>query len=234
MQSVFDNYKTDAYPYEYAIELHVDTIFAGVPADTKTVEWWIQSALVDNDELVRTQLAEIMAEREVGTIEEAVALAAGEKGLCVFRRDDEGLYIKGYQLKAAIKEAASVAMAAGKLRKNKWGETGKGLNGFVAEHIIVVEDRLHLGVPSPTGVDRGIVHTWRGSGFRANEYVDNVTLRATIRTDYEFSEKEWAMIWLTGQEQGIGANRSQGVGRYTVTRWERVTSTKRRRLTAAG
>ena len=30
------------------------------------------------------------------------------------------------------------------------------------------------------------------------------------------------MIWLTGEQQGIGASRSQGFGRYEVTGWERL------------
>lgn len=34
--------------------------------------------------------------------------------------------------------------------------------------------------------------------------------------------EQWAMIWLTGEQQGIGATRSQGYGRYTVTRWEQA------------
>jgi len=35
-------------------------------------------------------------------------------------------------------------------------------------------------------------------------------------------DEEWAMIWLTGQQQGIGTSRSQGAGRYTITEWEQV------------
>lgn len=60
-----------------------------------------------------------------------------------------------------------------------------------------------------------------------------MTIAATVRTDYEFSEKEWAMIWLTGQEQGIGANRSQGVGRYTVTKWDLITEKPKRKKAEA-
>jgi hypothetical protein len=47
-----------------------------------------------------------------------------------------------------------------------------------------------------------------------------VDIPFTVRTDWELSPEQWAMIWLTGQEQGIGASRSQGYGRYTVTKWE--------------
>jgi hypothetical protein len=46
----------------------------------------------------------------------------------------------------------------------------------------------------------------------------------TVVSDYEFSEKEWATIWVTGGSQGIGASRSQGYGRYIVTRWDQLPS----------
>jgi hypothetical protein len=28
------------------------------------------------------------------------------------------------------------------------------------------------------------------------------------------------MLWLTGEQQGVGASRSQGFGRYEVIKWE--------------
>lgn len=43
----------------------------------------------------------------------------------------------------------------------------------------------------------------------------------TTRTA-EFSAEQWALLWLTGEQQGIGATRSMGYGRYAVTHWERV------------
>jgi hypothetical protein len=30
------------------------------------------------------------------------------------------------------------------------------------------------------------------------------------------------MIWLTAEQLGIGATRSQGYGRFVLTRWERL------------
>ena len=41
-------------------------------------------------------------------------------------------------------------------------------------------------------------------------------------SDRDFAAEEWALLWLTGEQQGIGATRSQGYGRYEVTRWERI------------
>jgi hypothetical protein len=43
-----------------------------------------------------------------------------------------------------------------------------------------------------------------------------------VHADWEFTEEQWAAMWLTGEQNGLGAQRSQGNGRYTVTRWDRI------------
>ena len=125
-------------------------------------------------------------------------------------------------MKAALKEAASCAVAAGKLTARGWGKTNKGLLSYLSEHVFVVEDRLYLGVTEPTGINQRFVHTFRGSGIQYEEYVEDAQLDFTVIADHDFSEKEWAAIWTSGEQQGIGASRSQGYGRYEVTRWDRA------------
>jgi hypothetical protein len=217
--SAFAKYATKAYPHRFAGTLLIDTVCGGIPSDPKVAEGWLKTKLGSTDDLLRAQVAEVMVERGV-TAEEAAAIVDTTKHLNGFKRDEHGLYIEGRQLKAAIKEAASVAAAADKLPLKSWGKTNKGLLGFIAEHVCVIEDRLHLGVTEPTGINQRFVHTWRGSGIQYEEYVTDAKVDFTIATDHEFTPEQWAMLWLTGEQQGIGATRSQGYGRYTVTRWE--------------
>jgi hypothetical protein len=54
------------------------------------------------------------------------------------------------------------------------------------------------------------------------EYVDDAEISFTVTTDYNFSTEEWGLLWLTGEQQGIGANRSQGYGKYEVIQWKRI------------
>lgn len=218
--SVFDNYKHKAYPYKFAGQLTVGCIAGGTPSDPKVAEGWLRTKLHDKDALIQEAVATTMVERGI-TAEEAAAEVDQLKHLNGFKRDDQGLYIDGRQLKAAIKEAGCVAMAAGKL-KRKWGTTNKGIKSFLAEHVFVLEDRLHLGVTEPTGVAQRFVHTFRGAGIQYEEYVENAVINFTVVTDQDLSAEEWAMLWLTGEQQGIGATRSQGFGRYEVTAWERL------------
>lgn len=219
--SAFAKYAAKAWPYTFRGALHVGRICGGTPTDPKVAEGWIKTKLGTNsDDLMRSQVAETMTERGV-TAEEAVTLVDAARHLNGFKRDEHGLYIEGRQLKAAIKEAASIAAASGKLPLKSWGKTNKGLLGFISEHVCVMEDRLHLGRSEPSGIEQRFVHTWRGAGIQYEEFCDNVDIEFTVTADHDFSEEQWAMLWLTGQQQGIGATRSQGYGRYTVTRWER-------------
>lgn len=217
--SVFAKHLNRAWPHRFTGTLHVRNIAGGTPSDTKVAEGWLRTKLADKDDLIREAVATTMAERGI-TADEAAKEVDTLKHLNGFKRDEQGLYIEGRQLKAALKEAASVAVASGKLNARGWGKTNKGLLSYLAEHVMVVEDRLHLGVNEATGITQRFVHTWRGTGIQYEEYVDDAKIAFTIITDHEFTDEQWAMIWLTGEQQGIGASRSQGFGRYEVTRWE--------------
>lgn len=221
MSSVFSNYSHLAYPYRFKGELHLSIIAGGTPTDEKVAEGWIKTKLgPTSDENIQQLVAETMLERGV-TAEEAVPLVNAQKNLNGFRRDSiGGLYVEGRQLKAALKEAVSVAVAADKVAQRGWGKTNKGILGFLAEHVFVVEDRLYLGVTEATGINQRFVHTFRGTGIQYEEYVNDATIQFTIISDYDFTEKDWAMIWTCGEQNGLGASRSQGYGRYEVTQWE--------------
>ena len=224
-QSIFAKHETKAFPYQYAATIHVETIAGGVPSDEHVAEAYLRTKLAAKDDLIREAVAQTMVERGI-TADEAVKLVDIKKHLNGFKRDEHGLYIEGRQLKAALKEAVSVAVAAGKIAPPNgakgWGKTNKGLLGFMAEHVFVVDERLHLGVTEATGIVQRFISSFRGTGIQYEEYVENAEFNCTIIADYLFTEEHWALIWLTGQQQGIGASRSQGFGKYVVTRWERI------------
>lgn len=219
-KSVFAKFEAKSWPHRYAGSLLVGTIAGGTPTNEKVAEGWLRTKLAAKDDLIREMVAETMTTRGV-TADEAAKLVDASQHLNGFKRDEHGLYIEGRQLKAALKEAASVAVAAGKLDGRGWGKTNKGLLNFLAEHVHVIEDRLHLGVTEASGIAQRFVHTFRGTGIQYEEYVTDAKISFTVETDYLFTDEQWAHIWLTGERQGIGASRSQGFGKYTVTAWER-------------
>lgn len=224
--SVFDKYRPKAFPFRFHGTMHVDCIAGGIPTDPKVAEGWLRSKLDAPDDIIREEIAKTMVERGV-TVEEATEIVGAARTLNGFKRDEQGLYIEGRQLKAALKEAAWVAANAGKLNPKGWGSCTdqnlrKGLKNWLPEHVFVEEDRLHLGVEQPSGVMQRFVHTFRGTGISYEEYVLDAKIDFTVITDFKFTDEQWAMIWLFGEQQGIGASRSQGYGRYQITAWEPI------------
>jgi len=228
MTSAFAKYERQFYEYRYGGTMHIYSIAGGVPADPKLIESHLARKVSASDDLIRAEAAEIMIERglELG---QAIEEMSSVKGLVGFRQDPEqGLYIGGYQLKAALKEAASIAAAAGSLKKSGWGLTShnKGILSWLSEHVFVEEPRLYLGVTEPAEVVQSFIAkvTPRGpvSAIQYTEVVRDADVTFTIETDWDFPEKDWAAIWLAGQKNGIGAARKMGYGTYEVTRWERL------------
>jgi hypothetical protein len=226
MTSVFSSYQAKAWPHRFAGVLHVTTIAGGIPTDDKVAEAWLRTKLADKDELIREAVAKTMVDRGI-TAEEAAKEVDSLKHLNGFKRDGHGLYIEGRQLKAALKEAVNIAANAGKITTKGWGNPdnknyAKGIKAWFPEHVFILEDRLHLGVSEPSGIVQRFVHTPRGTGIQYEEYVEDAKVSFTVVTDHDFTDEQWAMIWLTGEQQGIGASRSQGFGRYEVTSWART------------
>jgi hypothetical protein len=235
-ESIFAAYEPKGYPYVYRGHIIVELLAGGTPTNPDVAAAYIRSRGYKDmkDELIASEVAQIMADRGVSE-DEAVAAVSENRHLSGFKRDDSGLYIEGRQLKACIKEAASVAADVGKLQIRGLGENKKkGIKSFVAEHIFVREQRLHLGVEKPTDVLQSFIHTFRGSGIQYTEVVDQAEFDFTVETDREFDDDFWAQLWLTAQRQGVGATRSQGFGQFTVTMWESLGAVKpiRRRRAA--
>ena len=221
MTSVFAKQHRKVWQHRYNGELSVRRFAGGTPSDPKIAEAWLKTKFAEKDDLIRAMVAEIMTEREVSA-EEAITLGVELSRLCGFKRNGRGLYYEGRSLKAAIKEAALVALGAGTLPKLTWGNTKKGLTGFLPEHVMVVDHEILLGVEAPTRIEQGFVHAFRAHAPKYFEVVDECTLSFTVETDVLFDEEFWQTLWLTGEMQGVGAERSQGYGRYDVTRWEKV------------
>lgn len=225
MTSVFQKFIPQAWPYRYAGTIRVGALAGGTPSDPNVAEGWLKTKLKDKDALIQQAVNEVMIERGISS-DEAAREVDLLKHLNGFKRDPGRggeCYIEGRQLKAGIKEAASVARAVGKL-PDRWGLTRKGIVNFVAEHIQVMEDRLYLGVNEPSRVLQSFPKNARTgqTGIQYTEICEDVSFGFTVMCDYEFTDKEWAMLWLTGEQQGIGASRSQSFGRYEVTDWQKL------------
>lgn len=219
--SIFGRQEAKLYCHRFSGTLFVPILVGGTPSNDRVAEGWLKTKIADNDDLIREEVAKTMAERGV-TAEEAIEHVDIMKHLNGFKRDDEGLYIEGRQLKSAIKEAANILWA-----KDRWGPTNKGTRSFFAEHVFVLEDRLHIrhaangeAVIKADDIQQRFVSTFRGTGIQYEEVCRDAAVDFTIVTDHEFKAAQWAELWTCGQKQGIGASRSQGYGQYVVSAWD--------------
>ncbi len=218
--NVFREFVDVVYPYRFAGRIHIQQLMGGTPSDPKVAEGWLKSKMgIDKADILQQAVAEVMAARGV-TQDEAVREVDGKRHLNGFKRDEDGLYIEGRHLKAMLKEAVSVARAVNNL-PSRMGATNKGTLSFAAEHIIVVEDRLYLDRKEPDGILQSFPRNpiTRQTGIQYTEFVNGVDVAFTIMSDYKFTKKEWATIWVTGGQQGIGASRSQSYGRFVAIEW---------------
>lgn len=227
MESVFAKYEAKNWPYRFKVTLHFHDVVGGIPTDQRVAEAWLRTKFEEPDDLIRAKAAEIMVEREVSLADATEALIH-DSHLNGFRRDPERdgeLWIGGYQVKAALKEAASVAVNAGRLPAKNWGKPDdlkfrKLIKGWFPEHVFVVENKIHLGVTEPSAVQQRFVHVGRQSGIQYEEILFDVEASFTVETDWDFPEAQWAAIWTSAERLGIGATRSLGHGTFTVVGWD--------------
>lgn len=221
INAVFADYRNVSYPYTFHGRIHVPMLVGGVPDNPDVIKGWLESKIKDNPERIQQLIATTMVEKNI-TADEAVEEVKRKRSVNGFKKDPEkGLYIEGRQLKAALKEAVSVAAAAEKINMTGWGATRKWLTKFLPEHVFVVEERLYLGTHEPTDILQQFVHARNQSSIQYQEYVTDAEFDFTVVTDWDFSDRDWAMIWTTGERNGLGASRSQGYGTYSVTKWDK-------------
>ncbi len=202
----------------------------GMTIDEATQQVTSQKGLTGFKRNYGTDVAKLVQERAVAGGLPGRAAITQEQAELVFGE----LYIEGRQIKAGLKEAVNIGVAAGHFDARSWGTTNKGLMSFLAEHLFVLEDEILLGVTDPDMVQQGFVHTWRGSGIKREEILLDAVLEFTLAADVDFTSKDvrsgtkgampdfWETLFVIAEQQGVGASRSQGFGTFKVTRFEPV------------
>lgn len=224
MRSVFEDYRAKVYKVRYRAEIIVGELHGGVPMNPDVARKWLEVRMGGSDEHLANLQAQVVTELGMDkelTDDELLDEMSRRNNLNGFKRSESGeLFIEGRQVKAMLKEAASIAVAGGHLNGRGWGKTNKGLLGFLAEHIFVEDHRIGLGVSEPSGINQRFVATWKGTGISLEEYVVDAKLSFTVATDYDFPKDFWPTVWTIAESNGLGAARSMGYGQFDVVGWE--------------
>jgi hypothetical protein len=206
-------------------------VMGGTPRNPDIIAGWVRSkAGVTSEEEVARMVGETLArlgERSAGNVPAEKVVEASEhvaalKSTNGFLTDDKGLYIPSRYVKALLKEACNIAFAG-----ERWGKTKKGARNFLAERVFVEEDRLHLGRAKPDGLEMVIGHVDGPQGRRSTLAYHEFVLRPTVSFTVmsyrdEVTADQWQEILVLGQENGLGALRSQGHGRFDVVAFDRL------------
>jgi hypothetical protein len=234
---VFDKTYATLFTTRRATLQFRDKLMGGVPNDPKIIRNWLATkpGLINDDAHHKALVIETALERGIDVHEgmsyneilEAVGDVADTLHLNGFKRDANGLYIEARQVKAMFKESTNILYAG-----QRWGKTGKGPKGFLAERIFVEPDKIYLGVTEPSGIELVIGHVSGPKGPQStlthHEYVEQPRLTVDcLCTRDAITEEQWSEIWTHAERNGLGALRSQGHGVFEVISWEEVPTTPR-------
>lgn len=226
-------------------------IVGGVPRNPKVIEGWIKKKMGVTDEpelrsmVIRTlqemglAADESMTEAQLMELYSQVASDAAFQQANGFKRDALGPYIESRQVKAMIKESTAILFG-----KERWGPTYKGAKGYTAERVFPAQNdmiplmrtkdgdllderfpetdlsmELVIGhIDGPKGPQSTL--TYVEMAERPWIEIELMVLRDLITMD------TWAAVWNFAEENGLGAMRSQGYGRFDVMSFDLVDAPK--------
>ncbi len=216
--------KTNWAPFErYRVHIKLVDIVGGTPKNNKLIYAWISAKNKELTAQEQEKLANATKE-ELGDLSDE----ATESNCIGFRRNGEGLFIEGRQVKAMFKENANVTktiVPGGRKPKGQGGGEAEGITNLkskVAERIFIEDDHILLGRMEPDEIIEKPIHVMTPKGMRDSikrkEIVRDVEISFTVRRHRgnEVPEKTMIAILDYAQTMGLGADRSQGHGRFKV------------------
>ena len=198
----------------------------GVPKAPDVQEAWIK-ATVSDEHRVKDIVEQTQKETGSNDLTEEMVQEIKEGSWCGFKSNGAGPYLEGRCVKSMLKEGASVLRETLDLASFK---------SKVAERVFVEEEEIPLGVDEPDGSEESPVHAWTPQGpitaLKRVDFVIQPTISFTIRAlkqplvtkgknkihpaAYVRAILEYA------QDGGLGADRSQGYGKFTVDTFEAI------------
>jgi hypothetical protein len=205
----------------YSVRIRIrEALHGGKPKDPALLESHIKRKTGFEDEATRKlieQAEEGAPEPAPGDLDVTI-----EKSASRFLSDERGLYVETFQIKAMLRQSGSMLGLYKKKRGSKQ-VCAEGLEVRGLEH----ERRVYLGKSEPDGTREATVHamTPKGpiSGIKHTDYVGPVELafevwilKTAAAETRHVGKDDLVEILTFGQENGIGADRSQGFGKFDV------------------
>ena len=127
----------------------------------------------------------------------------------VFPLDEDGIYIRGMQIQAMLKDA-------GQLTKDTMKK--KGLGRTIRDGGIVFPSKIYLGV-EPTITERPVKPDNGSATIKIFQVANGVELSipCAVLDNGDLDDALWKRLWTVSQNIGLGANRHLDFGKFKVT-----------------
>ena len=195
----------------FRVTLQVDGPFgASIPKTPDEIRAMLENRMPGKMPDGATPIGELVEQviEEVGASDEFLP------GGATFKRDAQGLYYEGRNVRGHLKDCA--------LQVAPFFPAIGAFRAKVANKTYVETDRIVLGKAEPDGTIQRFIQVMTRQGPRSSikyvDYIENPKLVFVMRllNDGVVTEKVLRRIFEYGGTHGIGAERSQGWGRYTL------------------
>lgn len=125
-----------------------------------------------------------------------------------FNLGDRGIYIRGFQFNAMLKDAAQRIKATMKT---------KGLGHTLRDGGLLFPDRIYLGV-DPHVVERPVKPDNGPANIKIFQVaeVPAMTVPCAVLENGDLPDDLFRQVWVVAQGMGLGANRHLGYGRFSI------------------
>ena len=241
---ITDQSKTDPSLFsKYKVRLHFnDKLCGGVPKSDKAIEGWIRTNVEDKSKLEQ-MISDTKDSIDKSNLTESDLDDLAKGAWNGFKSDDNGIYIEGRQVKAMFKESANVIknvlnvsafkarvaervfVMEDKIRLLKPYVRGNGPMDYISG---IAPDDMYDYIKEPSGSYEGMVHAMTAMGkisaLKRVDYVERPIIEFTLSVLKEklvTKDKKrlgiptYLMHLIThAQQNGLGAERSQGSGKF--------------------
>lgn len=186
-----------------------DRLYGGLPRSTKVLNSYLEAKFGVLPDDFADRLASEVASQDFAEKEELATTG--------FKRDEHGLYLSDYQIKAMLKQCATLLKITTAVR---------GSRQVFHEGLVIRPVKLYLGRQEPDGVEEfcGHVMTMQGkrSVLRQGEYVERVSMEMEVWVldTKVVSIDHLRQCFELGQEVGLGSYRSFEKGKFDVVTFE--------------
>jgi len=209
-KSVLPDFAVDYTTHEVTLKFLGKT-YGGIPMAKDVIEAWAETKSLPEE----TKKAALDQGKDPDEIV--------ERSWTTFLRDDKGLYLECRQIKAMVKESISIL----RLASDKRGLGQDKQHNFEIFDTDGFYGKIYLGKTEADGYDDGVVHAMTPQGPRSSlkrkDYVEKAEIKFLIKYNQRSGRMKMSPDIIEQALKhaesfiGIGADRSQGGGKFVVT-----------------